>query len=121
MRKPWPGIYQCVADPNYIMKDRLNVASAAHPAPMNMAELMRAAGYTVSRRTDAAWQEEMVEKVAKTIIEAGPGREKEVVNATYIDLIKHVTVPQARWTLRDAMDRAVIRRAMAARDAVFLA
>jgi hypothetical protein len=121
MRKPWPGIYQCVADPNYIMKDRLNVASAAHPAPMNMAELMRAAGYTVSRRTDAAWQEEMVEKVAKTIIEAGPGREKEVVNSTYIDLIKHVTVPQARWTLRDAMDRAVIRRAMAARDAVFLA
>lgn len=120
MRKPWPGIYQCVADPNYVMKDRLNIASAAHPAPMNMAELIRAAGYEVSRRADAVWQEEMVEKVSRAILESGPAREKEVVNATYADLIKHVSVPMARWTLRDAMDRAVIRRALAARDAVFL-
>jgi len=120
MRKPWPGIYQCVADPNYVMKDRLNIASAAHPAPMNMAELIRAAGYEVSRRADAAWQEEMVEKVSRAILESGPAREKEVVNSTYADLIKHVSVPMARWTLRDAMDRAVIRRALAARDAVFL-
>ena len=122
MRKPWPGIYQCAADPNYIMKDRLNVASAAHPAPMNMAELMRAAGYTVSRRKEIAGQEDMVEKVAQAMVANGPAGDKDTANLVYAQLIKDGVKPQhARWTLRDAMDRAVIRRAIQARDAVFLA
>lgn len=121
MRKPWPGIYQCAADPNYIMKDRLNVASAAHPAPMNMAELMRAAGYTVSRRKEIAGQEDMVEKVAQAMVANGPAGDKDTANLVYAQLIKDGVKPQhARWTLRDAMDRAVIRRAIQARDAVFL-
>jgi len=120
MRKPWQGIYQCTLDPNYIMKDRLNVASAAHPAPMNMAELIRAAGYQISRHADMPWQEEMVEKVATSMLEAGPNQDKDIANKVYADLIRHATVPQARWTLRDAMDRAVIRRALAARDATYL-
>ena len=121
MRKPWPGIYQCAADPNYIMKDRLNVASAAHPAPMNMAELMRAAGYTVSRRKEIAGQEDMVEKVAQAMVANGPAGDKDTANLVYAQLIKDGVKPQhARWTLRDAMDRAVIRRALQARDAVFL-
>ena len=120
MRKPWQGIYQCTLDPNYIMKDRLNVASAAHPAPMNMAELIRAAGYQISRHADTPWQEEMVEKVATSMLEAGPNQDKDIANKVYADLIRHATVPQARWTLRDAMDRAVIRRALAARDATYL-
>ena len=39
----------------------------------------------------------------------------------YSYLVKNGTLPaHARWTLRDAMDRTVIRRALAARDAVFL-
>jgi len=121
MRKPWPGIYQCMADPNYIMKDRLNVASAAHPAPMNMAELMRAAGYTVSRRKEIAGQEDMVEKVAQAMVANGPAGDKDTANLVYAQLMKDGIKPQhARWTLRDAMDRAVIRRALQARDAVFL-
>lgn len=121
MRKPWPGIYQCVADPNYVMKDRLNIASAAHPAPMNMAELIRAAGYAVSRRPELAWQEDMVEKVAAAMVEAGPARDKDTANSVYADLLKNgVSPPAARWTLRDAMDRAVIRRALSVRDSTFL-
>jgi hypothetical protein len=120
MRKPWQGIYQCTLDPNYIMKDRLNVAAAAHPAPMNMAELIRAAGYVISRHPDMAWQEEMVETVAVSMLQAGPTQDKDIANKVYGDLVRHATVPQARWTLRDAMDRAVIRRALAARDATFL-
>jgi hypothetical protein len=120
MRKPWPGIYQCVADPNYIMKDRLNIASACHPAPMNMAELIRAAGYTVSRLPSLSWQEEIVEKLANQMTAEGPARDKDIANAAYSDLVKHVSPPHARWTLRDALDRTVIRRALKARDSVFL-
>lgn len=122
MRKPWPGIYQCVADPNYIMKDRLNIASAAHPAPMNMAELIRAAGYEVSRLPALAWQEEIVSKVSAQMVADGAARDKDTANAVFSDLIKNSVLPaHARWTLRDAMDRTVIRRALSARDAVFLA
>jgi hypothetical protein len=121
MRKPWPGIYQCVADPNYIMKDRLNIASAAHPAPMNMAELIRAAGYEVSRLPALAWQEEIVSKVSAQMVADGAARDKDTANAVFSDLIKNSVSPaHARWTLRDAMDRTVIRRALSARDAVFL-
>jgi len=120
MRKPWPGIYQCVADPNYIMKDRLNIASACHPAPMNMAELIRAAGYTVSRLPSLSWQEEIVEKLANQMTAEGPARDKDIANAAYLDLVKHVAPPHARWTLRDALDRTIIRRALKARDSVFL-
>jgi hypothetical protein len=122
MRKPWPGIYQCVADPNYIMKDRLNIASAAHPAPMNMAELIRAAGYEISRLPALSWQEEIVAKVSAQMVAEGAARDKDIANAVFSDLAKNGVPPaHARWTLRDAMDRTVIRRALDARDSVFLA
>jgi AAA domain len=121
MRKPWQGIYQCTLDPNYIMKDRLNIASAAHPAPMNMAELIRAAGYEISRLPALPWQEEIVAKVSAQMVAEGPNRDKDIANAVFSDLIKNSVSPaHARWTLRDAMDRTVIRRALSARDSVFL-
>ena len=122
MRKPWSGVYQCTLDPNYIMKDRLNIASACHPAPMNMAELIRAAGYDLSRHPDlASWQEGVVAKVAAQMVHDGAGRDKDTANAVYADLVKNAVHPlHARWTLRDAMDRAVIQRALAARASVFL-
>ena len=122
MRKPWPGIYQCVADPNYTMKDRLNIATVCHPAPMNMAELIRAADYTVSRHPDLHWQEEIVEKIAQQMLAEGAGRDKDIANACYTDLVKNgVRPPHARWTLRDAQERTDNRRAKASKDAQFLA
>lgn len=121
MRKPWPGIYQCVLDANYIMKDRLNIASACHPAPMNLGELIRAANYDLSRHPDLGWQEDVVTKVAAQMIQDGAAKDKETANAVYGDLVKNGVNPlHAKWTLRDAMDRSVIQRALAARNSVFL-
>ena len=121
MRKPWPGIYQCVADPNYVMKDRLHIATAAHPAPMNMAELIRAAGYNVSRHPDLPWQEDVVTKVSAQMVQDGAAKDKDTANTVYSDLVKNGINPaHARWTLRDAMDRTVISRALTARNSVFL-
>lgn len=103
------------------MKDRLNIATQCHPAPMNMAELIRAADYDVSRHPDLGWQEEIVEKVAQQMLAEGAGRDKDIANSVYADLIKNGIRPQhARWTLRDALDRAVIRRAKAQRESTFL-
>lgn len=121
MRKPWAGVYQCVLDPNYIMKDRLNIASACHPAPMNLAELIRAAGYSLSRHPDLGWQEDVVERVAVQMGADGAAKDKDTANAVYADLVKNSVNPlHAKWTLRDAMDRTVIRRALNARNSVFL-
>ena len=120
MRKPWSGVYQCSLDPNYIMKDRLHIASRCNPAPMNLAELLRAAGYAVSRRADAPWQEEVVETIARRLLDAGPAQDREQANTMFATLrAKGISEPNVRWTIRDALDRAVIRRAMAVQDNTF--
>lgn len=120
MRKPWSGVYQCSLDPNYIMKDRLHIAARCNPAPMNLAELLRASGYAVSRRADAPWQEGAVETIAKRLLDGGPERDREQANGAFATL-RSSGVPETlcRWTIRDALDRAVIRRALAAQNNLF--
>ena len=120
LQKPWPGTYQCVADANYTMKDRLHIASRCHPAPMNLGEIMRAAGYSVSRLAELPWQEAVVEKLAQKFVTEGAARDKELANNAYNDLIKNGIHPaHAAWTLRDALARTIIRRAAAQRQSSF--
>ena len=119
MRKPWPGVYHCEFSTDYVMKDRFNVATRIHPAPMNLSEILRAAGYDMSRHSDLGWQEEVVEKVALSLLSGEPVA--ETVNSSYKHLIEGgVTPAAARWTMRDALDRSVIRRALASTDGTFI-
>ena len=119
MRKPWAGVYHCKYSTDYVMKDRYNVVSRLHPAPMNLAEIFRAAGHAVSRHKDLGWQEEIVEKVAQDLIGGNPVA--ETVNTAYKELLSGgVSTHAARWTMRDALDRSVIRRALAAQEDLFL-
>ena len=119
MRKPWPGVYHCQFSTDYVMKDRFNVATRMTPAPMNLAEILRSAGYDMSRHSDLSWQEEIVEKVALSLLAGEPVA--ETVNSSYKHLIGGgVTPAAARWTMRDALDRSVIRRALAATDDIFI-
>lgn len=121
MRKPWPGIYQCVPDPSYIMKDRLDIAPRVHPAPMNIGELLRAAGYVISRLPELSWQEALVEKIATEMLAKDATQDKELANTFYRQLTeKGVLAAHAAWTIRDGWDRAVIRRALNASKAQFL-
>lgn len=111
-RQPWPGVYRCSADPSYVMKDRFNIASVADPAPMNLAELLRASGRHIPRHPALGdVQEQQVEAIA-TSLAADPNN-AEAVNTLFRALISNGTAPQAaRWTMRDAVDRAVIRTAL---------
>ena len=118
-RKPWSGVYRCHYSADYVMKDRFDIASRVDPAPMNLAELLRAAGYTISRHPDLGWQEDVVEGLAEKLAVS------EVVatdaNAAYSILLKQgVSAPAARWSVRDALDRAIIRRALAVSDQTFI-
>jgi hypothetical protein len=119
MRRPWAGVYRCGYSVDYVMKDRFNVASRLDPAPMNLAEILRAAGYDVQRHKDLPWQEEIVVSLSSALIDGAPLA--DTVNSSYKTLVDAGVAPAAaKWTMRDAMDRAVIRRALRAADDVFL-
>ena len=112
-RKPWPSVYRCQNDPSFIMKDRFNVASVCDPAPMNLAELLRAANIKVERHEDLPDQEDIVETIAASLKSAPVEEHNSIVNAYYKQLVGGgVNVTVARWTLRDALDRSVIRNAL---------
>lgn len=118
-RKPWPASYRCGPDPGYVMKDRFNIASVADPAPMNLGELLRASGLRINRRPDYPEQDEQVEMIAQGM--SGDTRaDAEMANAVFRKLIENgQSVYNARWTLRDAMDRSVIRKAVKAQSLRF--
>ena len=108
-RKPWPAVYRCTPDPSYVMKDRFNVATVCDPAPMNLAELLRASGIEIQRHADLAEQEQQVQTISESL-SGKIADDASLVNEVYAQLIASGTSPHhARWTLRDAVDRAVIR------------
>ena len=110
-RKPWPVVYRCHPDPSFVMKDRTNTATSCDPAPMNLAEILRASGIAISRHPEYKEQEDHVEAIAQSltgeVISDGP-----LLNNIYAGLLKKgLAAHFAKWTLRDAVDRFVIRRA----------
>ena len=119
-RQPWPAVYRCHLDPSWVMKDRLNVASLVDPAPMNVAELLRAANIEVERHPQLPDQEQYVTAIAAAFAAEG-GATPDLANSYYAELVgSGMAVSVARWTLRDAMDRSEIRKALAAARSTFI-
>lgn len=111
-RRGWHAVYRCtIDDPNWVSKDRHGVTP--DKAPMNTAEILRAAGYVIHRAPGLDWQEEIVESIAQAILET-PTEEKALMAAGADWAREHTTNDlHVRWVLRDALDRATIRRARA--------
>ena len=65
--------------------------------------------------------EGIVEQIATGLIEQTPAKNfNDYASACYSQLLeKGINDRHAAWTVRDAMDRAVIRRGLAARRASF--
>lgn len=119
-RQPWPVVYQCSADPGWVLKDRFNVVPLLQNAPMNLGEILRAAGLSLPRHPDYPGQEEQVEQIARTFT-GDPSQDAEQANTIFKALReKGQTHKQAYWTLRDAMDRAVIRAGLEAAQNTFI-
>jgi hypothetical protein len=119
-RQPWPAVYHCKLDPSWVMKDRFNVATAAHPAPMNLAEIIRASGTEIPRHPDLPDQEELVAALAGHFGGLG-GFAAATANEFYTKLREGGMSPLvAKWTLRDALDRAEIQRALRAAEDTFI-
>jgi hypothetical protein len=119
-RKPWTGIYRCENSKQYIMKDRLSKCYSMSPIPMNLGEILRSSGIEVSRLKSLAWQEEVVESLSTSFQETSDPL--SLANTTYSSMLaKGIAAPYVKWTLRDAMDRAVIRQALSQSQQSFIA
>ena len=119
-RQPWPAVYRCHLDPSWVMKDRFNVASEVDPCPMNLAEILRAAGTPVARHPDLPDQEELVSTLSDHFAQLD-GPPAELANEVYTSLLgSGMAVNVARWTLRDALDRAEIRKALLLSRSTFI-
>jgi hypothetical protein len=82
---------------------------------MNVAEIIRACGGTVQRHLALGDQEAMVEKLATKIqpIVSDPTAVRDLGRAA-LDLLRDrgVKPKVAIWTMRDALDRALLRAAI---------
>lgn len=111
-RRGWHACYRCtIDDPNWVSKDRHGVTPDR--APMNVAEILRAAGYPIRRAKDSDWQEPIVEVLAKALFES-PNEEKSLMEEAVGMCREHTKNDLlVRWVMRDALDRAALMRAQA--------
>ena len=108
-RKPWPTAYTCSSNPEYITKDRYHVASRLGSAPMNLGEILRWGGAYVERAAHLPDQEEQVAALSQWVVSNSP--DPKAINEVFRSLVQNGSTSQeAAWTMRDALDRAVLHR-----------
>jgi hypothetical protein len=110
-RRGWHAVYRCtIDDPNWVTKDRHGVTPDR--APMNTAEILRMAGYTIRRAPGLEWQEELVTVLSQALVES-PAAEEKALMAAAVDMCREHTENDlhVRWVMRDALDRAALIRA----------
>ena len=117
MRKPWPAVYKCSADRNYVMKDRTNIVNRISPAPMNLREILRSGGLGLSYIHDQ--QSDWTDKIAAVLAESpNPTSSSNALYQQLLDLgVEHSL---ARWIMRDALHRVVIARALEQHNSNFI-
>jgi hypothetical protein len=112
-RKGWPYGYRCSgSDTNYITGDRHGVTP--DHAPMNLAEILRAAGYVVRRAPGLEWQDEVVATLTDLFGKTAPEQHRDLMVAIVAKMReKGRSDIHIRWVLRDALDRNNLKLANA--------
>jgi hypothetical protein len=108
--REWNGIYRCRNDNQYTTKDRFGICYRLNPIPMNLREILNAAGFELPRLQSLPWQEQAVESIS-TQITNGDQPPLVIAKTFYSQLLKKgIEVSAAKWTIRDALDRSDIRQ-----------
>mgnify|MGYP000882882058 CR=1 FL=1 len=124
----WGNVYRCnPMDASWVTGDRHGVTT--DNAPMNLAEILRAAGYDVARAPGLEWMDAAVEMLAGVFANGGAGSDatnlqqagpwllqQMVAMPAYVPLTATLAGQRliglhARWVIRDAYDRAILLRA----------
>jgi hypothetical protein len=107
--RPWSGVYRAglwsgaewvTGDRNHVIRDK---------APMNMAEIIRAAGTPMLRAPGMEWLEPYVEGSAQEIL--GGAMDRTIIGG-WVQRFRANSVPEwmIGWYIRDTTDRVEIRR-----------
>lgn len=108
----WKTVYRCApSDAGYISGDRHGVTPET--SPMNLGEILRAAGYVIDRAPGLEWMEKAVTMLAQEFATRGPANDAAMMKIGAEWLVKEgkTNLLHVRWALRDAYHRAVIWRA----------
>ncbi len=124
----WGNVYRCNPnDPAWVTGDRHCVTP--DNAPMNIGEILRAAGYEIPRAPGMEWMDKAVESMAAVLLQGGPSQDGNNLKLMAPELGAFMlTLPQyasikdsyagmeiiglhARWAIRDAVDRTILQRA----------
>jgi len=103
---PWKYQLCFRPQPDYVSGDRLSVFPGM--APMNIAEGLRAAGYSIAYPKGLEWIEDAAQKISEKILEGGIASWREVISAAAKSLEGKREVPHIRWALQDGLHRATI-------------
>ena len=106
---PWPFVFWSRARANYIAGDRISIFADA--GPMNLAEGLREAGYSVPRPKGLEWQEKLAESAAKKILADDIENWRASLKGIIAKLGDKKPKPHVRWALQDGLHRAVLRNA----------
>lgn len=106
----WQGVYRCdPLDGNWHMKSRMSYRGTL---PMNLAELLRARGYTVPRyktaELDLTWQDAVSAAVFEQRVEGKTLT--QIVEYWSAQLLPKVHAAHLQWAIRDGIDRYTISR-----------
>jgi hypothetical protein len=107
----WPYAYQTGPDPEYVTGDRLSIAPPQFP--MNLRELMLAAGYDLPRPKVLDWMDPVIEKLSDVLVaaEENDDDKEEVLNKVLPKLLdKTKNERHIRWVIADSFDRAVLKQ-----------
>ena len=103
---PWKYQLCFQPQPDYVSGDRLSVFPGM--APMNVAEGLRAAGYTVPYPKGLEWIEGAAEKISEKILKTGITDWREVIMSAAKSMEGKKLLPHTRWALQDGLHRATI-------------
>lgn len=118
----WHGYFECdPTQPDWYTKDRHDAFGGQTKAPMNLGEILRAAGYDIPRLAGLEWQEALVEVGANAVV-AGAAFETvwvEVAAQARTRFVAGWAVEAAycalRWTRLDLYARSYLKLVRAQR------
>ena len=111
-RNGWPKCYRCAPDTDNAWITRDRHGTTPDKAPMNLAEILRFAGYTIPRAPGLEWQEEIVTVLADALMETKTKSEQQALMREAVEIISEKTSNplHIRWVMRDATDRSALHR-----------
>jgi len=106
---PWKYVLRTGPNPEYISGDRLDIFP--DPAPMNLGEALRAAGYKLPRPKELEWMEPLVDKTSALVLSEGLENWRETLRKVGTKIRDQHDLRHVRWALQDSLHRAVIKNA----------